>query len=335
MNLISRRTAMQLLNTVCVGSALALSSTVIHAQQKFPSRTIEVVVPAGAGGGMDTMMRVMQPLLEKELGVSVRITNVPGGAHTKGIMYANNAEADGYLVHLESQSGLIADVFKKMPIKFSEAFVPMFRMQQDNGLLWAGTKGRFKTIQEVVDFAKKNPGKVTVGIATPGGADDAAVGHFASLAGIKFAVVPVESGGERMASVIAGHIDLMYEEASAVGDMMKSGNIVPMVVFKDERLPKPELKNVPSAAEIGLKGWEGMGTWRGFAVKKGTPQPAMDRLQLAFKNVYNSAEYQKWAKENALDLTPGWMDPAPFAKLWTESLKTYTKVFVELGRIKP
>lgn len=325
---------MKLLKALCIGATLVFSSVAVEAQEKFPSRTIEVVVPAGAGGGMDTMARLMQPLLEKDLGVSIRITNVPGGAHTKGIMYANNADADGYLVHLESQSGLIADVFKKMPIKFSEAFVPLVRMQQDNGLLWAGTKGRFKNVQEVIEFAKKNPGKVTVGIATPGGADDAAVGHFAGLAGVKFAVVPIESGGERMASVIAGHIDLMYEEASAVGDMMKSGNIVPMVVFKDERLNTAELKDVPSAAEIGLKGWEGMGTWRGFAVKKGTPQPAIDRLQAAFKKVYDSAEYQKWAKENALDLTPGWMDPAPFAKLWEESLKTYNKVFVELGRVK-
>jgi tripartite-type tricarboxylate transporter receptor subunit TctC len=322
-------------NAACMGAALTLSSTALHAQSKFPSRTIEVVVPAGAGGGMDTMMRVMQPLLEREFGVSVRITNVPGGAHTKGIMYANNAEADGHLVHLESQSGIIADVFKKMPFKFTEAFVPLARMQMDNGLLWAGTKGRFKTAQEMMDFARKNPGKVTVGIATPGGADDAALGHFASLGGLKFAVVPVESGGERMASVISGHIDLMYEEASAVGDMIKSGNLIPLVVLKDERLPTAELKNVPSAAELGLKGWEGMGTWRGFAVKKGTPQPAFDRLQAGFKRVYDSPEYQKWAKENALDLTPGWMDSGPFAEVWADNLKVYTKVFVELGRVKP
>jgi tripartite-type tricarboxylate transporter receptor subunit TctC len=325
---------MTLLKALYISTALVLTSGAVQAQQPYPSRTIEIVVPSGAGGGQDVMVRFIQPLLEKDLGVSIRVTNVNGGAHTKGIMYANSAPADGYVVHCESPSGLIADVFKKMPIKFNEAFVPVVRMQKDNGLLWTGTKGRFKTVQEMIDFAKKNPGKVTVTIASPGGVDDASVGHFADLAGIKFAVVPMDSGGERMAAIIAGHVDLMYEEASAVGDMMKAGDIAPLVVFTDERLNTPELKNVPSAGEIGLKGWDGMGTWRGFAVKKGTPQAVVDRLTVAFKHVYDAPEYQKWAKENALDLTPGWMDSAQFGKLWESNFKLYTQVFEKLGRIK-
>ncbi len=326
---------MKLLKALCVTTALVLASGAVQAQEKpFPSRTIEIVVPSGAGGGQDTMVRLIQPWLEKDLGVSVRVTNVPGGAHTKGIIYANNAPADGYLVHCESPSGLIADVFKKMPFKFGEAFVPVANMQKDTGILWTGAKGRFKTIQEMIDFAKKNPGKVTVTISSPGGVDDAGVGYFADLAGIQLAVVPTDSGGERMASVIAGHVDLLYEEASAVGDMMKSGNIAPLVVFADQRLGTPELKNVPAAGELGLKGWDGMGTWRGFAVKKGTPQAAIDRLEAAFKKIYEMPEYQKWAKENALDVMPGWLNEQEFAKLWEESTKKFTKVFTQLGRIK-
>lgn len=325
---------MKLLKALCVTTALVMASGAVQAEKPYPHRAIEIVVPSGAGGGQDTMVRLIQPWLEKDLGVSIRVTNVPGGAHTKGIIYANNAPADGYLIHCESPSGLIADVFKKMPFKFSEAFVPVANLQKDTGILWTGAKGRFKTIQEMIDFAKKNPGKVTVTIASPGGVDDAGVGYFADRAGIKLAVVPSDSGGERMASVIAGHVDLMYEEASAVGDMMKSGNIIPLVVFADERLKTPELKDATAAGEIGLKGWDGMGTWRGFAVKKGTPQEAIDRLQVAFKKIYDSPEYQKWAKENALDVIPGWMDSKQFAKLWEESVARFTKVFTQLGRIQ-
>jgi tripartite-type tricarboxylate transporter receptor subunit TctC len=325
---------MKLFKALCISTALVLTSGTAWAQQAYPSRSIEIVVPSGAGGGQDTLVRLIQPKLEKDLGVSIRVSNIPGGAHTKGITYANNAPADGYSVLCVSPSGLIADVFKKMPTKFTESFVPVATMQKDIGLLWIGSKGRFKTIQEVIDFAKKNPGKVTVTISSPGGIDDAAVGHFAGLAGIKLAVVPADSGGERMASIIAGHVDLMYEEASAVGDMMKAGNIVPLVVFSDKRLTTPSLANVTSAGEIGLKGWDGMGTWRGFAVKKGTPQAVIDRLEAAFKKVYDAPDYQKWAKENALDVIPGWMDHAQTAKLWEEGTARFTKVFTQLERIK-
>jgi tripartite-type tricarboxylate transporter receptor subunit TctC len=326
---------MKIWKNVCYSMlALSVCTTSAMAQDKFPSRTIEIVVPSGAGGGQDTLVRMIQPQLEKDLGVAIRVTNVPGGAHSKGIIYSHNAEADGHLIHCESPSGIAADIFKKMPFRFTEEFVPVARLQADIGVLWSGSKGRFKSIQEMIDFAKKNPGKVTVAISSPGGVDDAGVGYFAKAAGIKLAIVPVESGGERMASVIANHIDLMYEEASAVGDMMKSGNLRPMVVFRDERI-QGELKDTPSTGELGLKGLGALGTWRGFAVKKGTPQPAIDRLVAALKKIYDSPDYQKHAKENGLDLNPGWMGPEEFANLWKENMTTFHDVFVELGRVKP
>ena len=326
---------MQIFKTIfCTVAVAAFCVAPAAAQQKFPSRTIEIVVPSGAGGGQDTLVRLIQPMLEKDLGVAIRVSNVPGGAHTKGIMYVNNADADGHTILCESPSGVIADVFKKMPFRFTEGFVPLARFQADTGILWIGGKGRFKSVQEMIEFAKKNPGKVTVAIASPGGIDDAGVGSFAKAAGIKLALVPVDSGGERMTSIIANHIDLMYEEASAVGDMVKSGHIKPLVILRDERIPTEELKNTPSAGELGFKGLGSLGTWRGFAVKKGTPQPVVDRLVAAFKKVYDSPDYLKWTKENALDLTPGWMGPTEFGALWKENLTMFHEVFVELGRLK-
>lgn len=325
---------MMLLKALCVSTALVLASGVVQAEQPYPNRAIEIIVPSGSGGGQDTLVRIIQPLLEKDLGVSVRVTNVPGGGHSKGIMYSYKAPADGYLIHCESPSGIIADVFKKMPIMFTEEFVPVVRMQREQGYLWTSANGRFKTMKDLIDFAKKNPGKVTVAISSPGGVDDASLGHFAQEAGIEVAVVPIDSGGERMAATIAGHVDLMYEEFSAVGDMMKAGKMVALVGLMDERINTPELKHIPSAGELGLKGWDLAGTWRGFAVRKGTPQAVVDRLATTFKKIYDSAEYQKYAKENGLDVTPGWMGPEEFGKLWKSNLVAFTKAFQRLGRLK-
>ena len=326
---------MKMLKALILSAAalLVMGGTAVAASD-YPSRTIEIVVPSGSGGGQDTLVRYIQPLLEKELGVSIRVTNVPGGAHTKGIMYAYSAPADGYLIHCESPSGVIADVFKKMPIKFVEEFVPVARLQRERGYLWTGANGRFKTLQELIDFAKKNPGKVTVAISSPGGVDDASLGTFADAAGIKVSIVPINSGGERMASTIAGHVDLMYEEFSAVGDMMKAGQLIPLVGLMNERIDTPDLKDIPAAGEFGMKGWELAGTWRGFAVRKGTPQPIVDKLVTVFKKVYDSEQYQQYAKENGLDVVPGWMGPEEFGKLWEGNYTAFEKVFRRLGRIK-
>lgn len=327
---------MKVLKALTIGAAAALTvgATAVAAAE-YPSRTIEIIVPSGSGGGQDTLVRYIQPLLEKELGVSVRVTNVPGGAHTKGIMYAYSAPADGYTIHCESPSGIIADVFNKMPIKFGEEFVPVARFQRERGYLWAGADGRFKTIQELIDFAKKNPGKVTVAISSPGGVDDATMGTFAEAAGIEVSVVPINSGGERMAATIAGHVDLMYEEFSSVGDMMKAGKLIPLVGLMDKPIDTPELKDITAAGEVGMAGiWDLAGTWRGFAVRKGTPQPVIDKLVTAFKTVYDSEKYQQYAKDNGLDVVPGWMGPEEFGKLWKSNYTAFDKVFRKLGRIK-
>jgi len=115
--------------------------------------------------------------------------------------------------------------------------------------------------------------------------------------------------------------------------MVASGHVKPILVFKTERINTPELKDVPCSGELGFAGLENLGTWRGFAVKKGTPQEAIDVLEAALKRVYDSAEYQKWAKENVLDITPGWLDAAGYRALWDNNLKSYTEVFTKLGRL--
>jgi tripartite-type tricarboxylate transporter receptor subunit TctC len=115
---------------------------------------------------------------------------------------------------------------------------------------------------------------------------------------------------------------------------MKSGNVTPLVVFSDKRINTPEFKDVPCTGELGYKGMDALGTWRAFFVKKGTPKPIMDKLTGAFKRVYDSPTYQKYAKDNLLDITPGWLGPEDTAKLVQDCTKIYADVFKQLGRLK-
>ena len=319
-----------------IGSAcLVLAAALISCEardREFPSHAIELVVPFGPGGGSDTMARVLQPLLQEELGVAIRISNIPGGAASVGTIQAFSQPADGYSVLLATQSSILADVFERMPFKFMDEFVPLARIQAEVGLLWGAPNGRFQTIQQVIDYARGG-GRVTVAISSPGGIDDASVSSFAHAAGVEFAVVPLASGGERLAAVIGGHVDLVYEEASAMADMAEVGGIIPLVVFSDDRVDTPLLADVAYAGQFGLYGLNALGTWRAWVVRRDTPQEVQDLLVTAFHNVFNSPTYQAWAVENDLDMIPGWLGPQDTRTLFEYTLYLVTDTFRAMGRL--
>lgn len=303
------------------------------AQRSFPSRPIEIVVPAGAGGGLDTCARFFADKMKDLVSVPVRVTNVPGGAHTKGIMYSYSAPADGHTIHALSPSDIIADVFKKLSFKFTEEFVPLCRVQHDTALICVSSKSKFKTMKDLISFAKANPGKVTWGGLSPGGIDDAICGLICKQAGIKITFVPHESSGALNAAVLGGHVDVMQGEPVEALELIKAGDFRPLLVLAEQRVTGvPELRDVPTGREIGLD--VTLGTWRGFAVKKGTPEDVIKYLVSIFEKIYNSPEYKKFVHENVGDLRPGWMGPVEFGELWKDEVRLYTEMFTELGRIQ-
>jgi tripartite-type tricarboxylate transporter receptor subunit TctC len=278
------------------------------------------------------MARVLQPLLQDELGVSVRISNIPGGATVTGNLQAFSQPADGYTILLATQSSMMADVFSRMPFKFMDEFVPLARIQAEVGVLWGAPDGRFSNIQQAIDYAKGG-NRVTVAISSPGGIDDASVSSFAHGGGFEFAIVPLASGGERLAAVIGGHVDLIYEEASAMADMAEVGGVVPLIVFSDTAVDTPLLANVPYAGQFGISGLNALGTWRSWVVRKDTPPEVQARLLTAFQNVYNSQAYQEWAADNGLDMIPGWLGPQETRALFHSTITLLTDTFNSLGRL--
>lgn len=307
-----------------------MTGVIVQAGTEYPTRAIEIVVPSGAGGGQDTLVRILEPLLEEELGVAIKVNNVAGGAHTKGILYSYEAPADGYTIHCLSPSDLMSDVFKKLSITFAEEFVPLCRFQHDTATFWAGAQGKFKDIHEVIEYAKENPGAVTVAAASPGGIDDAVIGLFSKQTGAKLTLIPTK-GRERLAMTIGGHYHMVCEEPGVVGDLMKTGDLIPLFVAKDTRIDDKWLKDAVCSGDLGID--VSIGTWRGFALKKGTPQEIVDILAKTFEKIYNSEEYKKYERENLLNLRPGWLGPEEFGELWQEEIEAFTDVFKSLGRL--
>lgn len=256
--------------------------------EKFPSRPIEYIVPWGPGGGADQLARTTAPQLEKVLGVSLPVVNVPGASGVTGMAKMLAAQADGQSVSVLTADTLALLATQKAAFKF-EDFTPVARMIKVPSFLFAKAGGKYKTWADVEKAAKENPGKVKVGYTGQGSPDDMTLLYLASK-GIKFQGVPFPNPSERYVSVLGDHVDLVYEQAGDIRQYLEGKQMIPIIVFDEVRFDA--YKDVPCSKELGLEIY--LPQTRSVIAKAGTDPEKLKVLVDAFKKVYDSPEYQKW-----------------------------------------
>jgi len=293
----------------------------------FPKRAIEMVVPFGAGGSADMMGRTVGNLMKKYIDKPINVINKAGGGSTDGLVYANGQEADGHTLLLVTPSLPIIEAQGRAPIKFSENFIPIGNFQIDIQSFAVSAKNKnFKTLDEMIAYAKANPGKVKIGGTSPGGLDDYMAKGFAKEAGIELLYVPYKSAAETKSALLGGEIDIYQDKLISFLQMLQGGDVVPIVTLYHRRLTEvPEMKDVPCTVERGIKFTQG--SWRGYAVKKGTPPEVVKYLEDVLKKCYESEEYKALASKDKSDLIPGYLSAADYGKLWQSELEGFKKIF--------
>ncbi len=172
-------------------------------------RPIEIVVPFGAGGGSDTTWRAIQPMLEDELGVAIKINNVSGASGVKGAEYAYQQPADGYTFLALTNSHVVAAAKGSANFDVNEELIPIVKMVHDANVLVAGKDVPYNTLNELVEYAKANPGAAKIGLQSIDGVDAASVLQLFQLLEIEVPLVPFDGGAEANAAVLGGHIDMV------------------------------------------------------------------------------------------------------------------------------
>jgi putative tricarboxylic transport membrane protein len=333
-SLLERREIMKriLFGIVCLACAFLLFGILPSsgsAAEKFPTKTIEVVNQFGAGGGTDIYVRTLTIPARRKLKVPIVINNLTGGGGVRAESYVLSQPADGYTLFAIGPEQIINTVFERGDIT---KFTPIIRSQHDQSMLHVNPeKSKFETIQEIVDFAKKNPGALKIAVTGAAGFDETVVGLFAMRAGIKLTRIPFDGAQESLSALLGGHVDLLHEEPGVVMSLIEARKIKPVVVFTEKRLEK--FPDVPTAKELG---WNvTLGRWRGMAAPKGTPKERIQILHEAFKKAMSDTKvYQRVVRGQLLHLRPGYLGPEDYAEFLDEELKTYTSVLTELGLIK-
>jgi putative tricarboxylic transport membrane protein len=268
---------------------LALFAWPSVAQEKYPSRPIELIVPWGPGGGSDQTARMLATLLEQELKVSVPVVNVPGGTGNTGMTKLLSAPADGYSIAILAWDSF-ATLATQPPKWTMEDFLPLgVVIQLPSGLYVAGD--RYANWQAVEAAAKTRPLKVAIsGFGSP---DDITVNYMINK-GLKLTAVPFAKPGERYSALLGGHVDLLYSPTGNIVSFVDGKQMRPVLLLSTERLP--DFPQVPTSRESGYD--ITLPQRRAIIIKAGTDVARVATLSQALERVVSTAKYKAFLKDS-------------------------------------
>lgn len=279
------------LRFVCGVSLFALVAGASAQDAKFPSRPIELIVNFGPGGGADGLGRVVAKIAEPIFGVPVPVSNVAGASGNAGLSKVLASTPDGYTIG--TLTGLSVSAWASGLGKFKVSDFRIISVSQSSpSMLFAPAASNIKSYKQLIEMAKANPGKIRVATAGYGTLDDLAIRYVATK-GATMTNVPFAKPGERYASPLGGHSELLFEEPGDVVQFLESKQYVPLVVFSAKR--HPEFPNVPASYEFGHE--IDLPNWRGIIASAKVPAPVVASLYTAISRSLESAEWKAFCKQ--------------------------------------
>ena len=276
-------------------AALAMTALLPLAHAAYPDHPINFIVPWGAGGGADLLARVSSRIMEKGLGVSLPVINVPGADGVVGMTKLLTSPADGYSVAV-----LIGDTYallsRKNPPFTLDQIIPLAIMIQQPSGLWVDANGPLKTWDDLVNAAKKKT--MTVAVTGFGSADDITARYLKSK-GVDIQSVPFANPGMRYGSILGGNADILYEQTGDVRSYFDSGKMRPLLFFYPHRVQIPAFAAVPVSKELGYD--VTLPQFRAIVVRAGTPPELVKQLSDALKQVAASAEFKAYLSQQYAD----------------------------------
>lgn len=314
------------LGTALFGAWMALTGAAAWAQD-FPTKPITIVVPY-APGTTDQEARALAPLLEKVLGQPVQIDNRPGGGGAIGTQLVARSKPDGYtLLYAAPAVITIAPLMGNLPYAYDD-IVPIAQTTTNPHVLAARADAPFKTVEELIAYAKANPGKVNFGSSGAGTAVHLAGEAFASRAGITLNHIPFKGLSAAITAALGGHVDIVVGLPVAILPQVEGGKMRALAQFGAQR--SPILPDVPTLQEKGVP--LALGVDLGVFGPKGIPDQIVTRLNDAIKAAVASPEFREFARK--ANVTPAFLPAADYAEVVRRDLELYKELVPALGLAK-
>jgi len=291
----------------------------------FPTKEVQIIIPYSAGGATDLIFRALAATTGKYLGKAVVVVNRPGGGGTVGVTEVAQAKPDGYTL-LSAITPLTILPHRVTTAFTYKSFDPVINVVKDPGMFLVKSDSPWKSLKEFLDYAKKNPGMITVGNSGAGGGVHLIALAFETTAGVKFNHIPFAGGGPSVTALLGGHINAVSVSPPEGIEHVKAEKLRIIALFAEKRFEL--FPDVPTVKEQGIDFV--MGQWRGLAAPKGTPPDAIKKLHDAFKKGMDDPVFIKNAKDMVVNLS--YLGPEDFGKLMAHDDEFYSKLVKEMKK---
>ena len=293
--------------------------------QPLSSRPIRIVVPFGAGGVADLTARVVAKKMSEDMGQAVVIENKPGAGGVIAGDTVAKSEPDGHTLLLMSNGTAVsAGLFKSLPFDTAKDFAPISTLGYFDIAVVVPQNSPYRTLAELLAFAKANPGKLNVGSINVGSTQNLAAELFKSSARIDVQVVPFNGTPAVITALRGGQLDAAVEILSPMLPQIRAGALRALVVMGEKR--SVVLPEVPTAAQSGLAGFN-VASWNALAAPAKTPKDVLARLHREVVAAVNSPEVKKSLLELNIDASAS--TPAQLADLLASETKRWAAVIAQ------
>jgi hypothetical protein len=317
--------------SVCVLSLGAILSPLSFAQSNYPNKPINFIVPYGAGGSADSRSRQIAQKMSVILKQAIVIDNKPGAGGNIGTEFVARAAPDGYTIGMGNFAPMAVNktLFGNLRYDPETDLSPVILVEKGPLVLVVNPNSPYKTIGDIVAAAKAKPGVLTFSSGGIGGSHQLSAELFELNAGISMIHVPYKSGSAALTDLMAGNVDLMFDQMYSAVPSIKADKLRPIAITSKKR--SPLLPNVPSFAELGYPKVEVL-NWQGLIVPKGTPKAIIDKLNAAANEALKDPALRELMLSQGNEIGGG--SPAEFAVLIKSEAAKWSAV-VKSANIKP
>lgn len=307
---------------------VAIAAAAGASAQGYPERPVRLVVPQAAGSATDAVARVLAAELPHELGQQVIVENRPGGALTIGLDITAKSAPDGYTIGMGPVGALAITrhMVAKLPYDIERDFQPIALVTRGHLLLAVSPSLNVNSVRELIDYAKKNPGKLLNASSSNGSPGHVGGELFKYMTGTEIVHVPYKGGAMAINDLIAGHVQVMFESLNSIAPFAKSGKVRALAVSGARR--SPAFPDLPTIAEAGVPGYEAA-TWSGVIGPAGMPRPVVDRLNAAINRAIVSPVFK--ARFGAIGDEPAGGTPEEFAEVIRKDSAKWAEVVRRSG----
>ncbi len=302
-----------------------------HAQASYPNKSINFIVPYGAGGGADSRSRQIAQKMSVILSQPIIVDNKPGAGGNIGTEFISRAAPDGYTIGMGNFAPMAVNktLFGNLRYDPESDLTPIVLIEKGPLVLVVNPASSYKTVKDIVDAAKAKPGVLTFSSGGIGGSHQLSAELFKQSAGIEMIHVPYKSGSAGLTDLMANNVTMMFDQMYSAMPSIKAEKLRAIAITSKKR--SPLLPNIPSFAEVGYPKVEVL-NWQGLIAPKGTPKVIIDKLNAAANEALKDPQLRELMLSQGNEIGGG--TPADFATLIKSESAKWSTV-VKTANIKP